>query len=275
MILFPNCKINLGLRVLRKRPDGYHDISTVMVPVAWTDVLEIVPASGFETTLTVTGNGVACSPHDNLVMKAYRKVAEAVPGLPPVDIYLRKIIPDGAGLGGGSSDASFTVIGLNSIFQLDLSYSQMAEITSAIGADCPFFIYNHVMSASGTGTEFAPCHVDLSDRWIVIVKPDESVSTREAYSGVRPDDSGLMPFEIVNRSVAEWSGLLVNDFERSVFMSCPAVADVKRRMVEAGAAYASMSGSGSAVYGLFDDEAAARRASGLFAGMKSFVSKMN
>ena len=139
MILFPNAKINLGLDILRRRPDGYHDIETVMIPVPWCDVLEIVPAKGSETTLTVSGRRVDCPPEKNLVMKAYRALAETVE-LPPVDIFLRKIIPDGAGLGGGSADAAFTLRGLNELFALGLSDSRLAEIAAGLGADCPFFI---------------------------------------------------------------------------------------------------------------------------------------
>ena len=185
MITFPNAKINLGLDILRRREDGYHDIETVMVPVPWHDVLEIVPAKGEETTLTVTGRHVDCPPEKNLVMKAYRALEREV-SLPPVDIYLRKIIPDGAGLGGGSADASFTLRALNELFALGYNDEQLARVASTLGADCPFFIYNRPMLCTGTGTDMEPIDVDLQGLDILIAKPDVSVPTAAAYSHTTP-----------------------------------------------------------------------------------------
>lgn len=252
MILFPNAKINLGLDIVGKRPDGYHNIETVMIPVPWTDVLEIVPAEGKESTLTVSGRKVDCPTEKNLVMRAFRAL-ESEFGLPPVDIYLRKIIPDGAGLGGGSADAAFTLKGLNSLFELGLTDERLAETAAKLGADCPFFINNRPMLCTGIGTDFSPVDVDLSGYSIVIVKPQVSVPTAQAYSRVTPAmPSRHIADVLAESSVDGWQATLKNDFEASVFPLYPLVGDIKARLIEMGAAYASMSGSGSAVYGLFD-----------------------
>lgn len=264
MLQFPNAKINLGLDILRRRPDGYHDIETVMWPVGWCDVLEIVPSDSPSTTLTVTGRTVACPPEKNLVMKAYNALAERVGGLPPVDIYLRKIIPDGAGLGGGSSDASFTLKILNEMFSLGLTDEELAEVAAHLGADCPFFIYNRPMLATGTGTDLTPVDVDLEGLHTVIVKPPVSVPTAAAYSAVTPAVPEVPLIERLSLPVEEWQGKVVNDFEPSVFPAYPAVAEVKRRLMDAGAVYVSMSGSGSAVYALFRDDKLAEEVSRLF-----------
>ncbi|MCM1504126.1 MAG: 4-(cytidine 5'-diphospho)-2-C-methyl-D-erythritol kinase [Muribaculum sp.] len=252
MILFPNAKINLGLNVVRKRPDGYHDLSTLFYPVGWCDILEIVPSDKECTTLHVSGRGVDCPPDKNLVMKAYTALSEVV-GLPPVDIYLHKVIPDGAGLGGGSSDAAFTLVGLNRMFSLGLSDSALAEVAVSVGADCPFFVYNRPMLASGIGDIFSSTDLSLSGFVLAIVKPDEYVSTKEAYAGVSP----CLPLheisDIVSKPVYDWSDSLVNDFEVSIFPGHPAIASLKSRLYELGALYASMSGSGASVYGIFAD----------------------
>lgn len=251
MILFPNAKINLGLDILFKREDGYHEVVTAMTPVGWHDILEIVPARGTETTLTTSGRPVNCPAEKNLVMKAYRAMAEAV-SLPPVDIYLRKIIPDGAGLGGGSADAAFMLRGLNELFTLGFSDDRLAQIASSIGADCPFFIYNRPMLATGTGTALSPIDINLDGLTAVIVKPAEGVTTATAYSRVTPSIPDKALPETVCLPVAEWRGRLKNDFEPSVFPLLPQVAAIKNHLDEMGAVYSSMSGSGSAVYGLFE-----------------------
>ena len=253
MILFPNAKINIGLNILRRRADGYHDIATVMYPIPWTDILEIVPAKGPDTSLTVTGRGVACSPDKNLVMKAYRALDDFTP-LPPVDIYLHKIIPDGAGLGGGSADAAFTLSGLNSMFALGLSEAKLEEIAATIGADCPFFISNTPRLCTETGTTMSGCPLSLAGMTVAVVKPAVSVPTAAAYAGVTPKES-TPPLEELLESFqpAEWEGRIVNDFEASVFASYPVVGEIKDALRRRGAIYTSMSGSGSAVYALFDD----------------------
>lgn len=254
MILFPNAKINLGLDILRRRPDGYHDISTVMIPVPWCDVLEIVPSTSGNTTLTTSGRTVDCPPEKNLVMKAYRALAEEVGGLPAVDIYLRKIIPDGAGLGGGSADASFTLRGLNEMFETGLDDEALAAIASRIGADCPFFIYNRPMLCTGTGTTMRPIDIpSLKGFLLALVKPDASVPTAKAYAGVTPAMPEVELENLIERFPHE--PRIKNDFEASIFPSYPVIADVKARLEkDFGAVYASMSGSGSSVYAIIPAE---------------------
>lgn len=253
MIVFPNAKINLGLDILSRRPDGYHEISTVMAPVGWHDVLEVVPSRGGKTTLTVSGNTVDCPPEKNLVMKAYRAMAELVEGLPAVDIYLRKIIPDGAGLGGGSADAAFTIRALNTLFSLDFPDEKLAEVAASIGADCPFFIYNKPMMATGIGTDLAPAVLpsDIYRMKLAIVKPPVGVSTARAYAGVSPARPAVELADAISRPFSEWNGTVKNDFEKSVFAAAPEIEAVKRGLAEMGAVYVSMSGSGSAVYAFF------------------------
>jgi len=253
MILFPNAKINIGLYITSRRNDGYHNLETLFFPVGWQDILEIVPAKGTQTTLTVSGNAVECPPEKNLVMKAYAALNEAIP-LPPVDIYLHKIIPDGAGLGGGSSDAAFTLKGLNELFRLELTDEQLAAIAAKIGADCPFFIYNRPMLAKGTGNEFTSIDIDLSGKMIAIIKPRESVSTREAYSGVTPTAPEFDLTTAIRTDIKEWRGKISNDFEKSIFPAHPAIESVKEQLYALGADYASMSGSGTAVYGIFQSD---------------------
>lgn len=273
MILFPNAKINLGLNIVSKREDGYHNIETVMYPVKWCDVLEIVPAKGNETTLTVTGRHVDCPPEKNLVMKAYRLLGEQT-DLPAVDIYLRKIIPDGAGLGGGSADASFTLIGLNRLFNLGLSDDRLAEIASRIGADCPFFIYNRPMLATGIGTDFSSVDFAPDGYSIAIVKPDVSVPTAKAYSGVTPQESAHSLTDSLKLPFSQWHGKVKNDFEPSVFAAYPTIARVKETLQQMGAEYVSMSGSGSAVYGIFKGDILSEELESQFPGYDIFTGKL-
>lgn len=272
MILFPGCKINLGLNVLRKRADGYHDIETVMMPVGWTDVLELLPSQADDVRLTVLGRRIDCEPEKNLVVKAFRTV-QRVCDIPPVDIVLQKIVPDGAGLGGGSADAASTVKGLNELFALGLSDAKMVEITATIGADCPFFIFNRPMLATGTGTKLSP--VDLSvirGLSLLIVKPEStSVSTAQAYRGITPSLPQVPVAELTELGIDEWQGRLVNDFEKSIFPLAPEVGRVKDVMMRCGAFYSSMSGPGSAVYGIFADESQARRAAREFSGCPLYI----
>lgn len=256
MIKFTTCKINIGLNVINRRDDGYHNLSTVMVPVDWGDVLEIVPAKGTETTLTTLGREIQCVPEQNLVMKAY-KALNQVKELPPVDIYLQKIVPDGAGLGGGSADAAFTLTLLNEMFNLGLSLDELAEIASTLGADCPLFIYNRPMLATGTGTTLKPVDIDLSGCHILIVKPAESVSTAAAYRGVKPS-LWEKPLETMIDDLIKHCP--ANDFEDSVFPQLPELERIKQIISETGAVMASMSGSGSALYGIYDSMEKARYA---------------
>lgn len=256
MIVFPNAKINLGLNILSKRDDGYHNIETIMLPIGWCDALEIVESEDSDTDLTVSGNKIDCDPEKNLVMKAYR-IMQAEFNLPPVHIYLYKNIPDGAGLGGGSSDAAFTLKLLNSYFKLNLPDEKLADYAAQLGADCPFFIFNRPMLATGIGTELHD--IDLSaiqNKSVVVAKaPNTFVSTAEAYGKVRPHDSGFDLASFVNsHDVNMWMHNVKNDFEEGVFSLQPKIAELKERMLELGAEYAAMSGSGSAVFGIFDND---------------------
>lgn len=273
MILFPNCKINLGLNIVARRPDGYHDIETVMVPVPWCDILEIVPAPDGELRLVTTGNPVDCPMEKNLVVKAFR-VVERDYDIPPVHIFLHKIIPDGAGLGGGSADASFTIIGLDRLFNLGMTQERMAQLASEIGADCPFFIYNRPRMATGIGTVFSDIDLNLSGLWVVIAKPPVSVPTREAYAGVTPHLPEHDLAVSVRQPVEQWQGVVRNDFEPGIFSLHGEVEAVKRRMLESGALYAAMSGSGSAVFGLFADREQAAAAQRGFEKICSFMGKI-
>lgn len=277
MIYFPNAKINLGLNVIRRRPDGYHDLLTVMVPVMWRDVLEAVPARGESTTITVTGRGVQCPPEKNLVIKAFRALeAEAGP-LPPVDFYLEKIIPDGAGLGGGSADASFALKAVDELLQLNLGNELLEKVAARVGADCPFFIADRPALCTGTGTDMAPIEIPyLAGYSIAIAKRrGESVSTAAAYAAVKPREPRFNPAEVLQMPVSEWRDRLVNDFEDGVFAALPATGALKEHFYSCGAVYSAMSGSGAAVFGIFDDEASARRAASDLVDCDTFVGQLS
>lgn len=251
MITFPNAKINIGLHITARRPDGYHDIETLFYPISLNDILEIVPASGKETTLSVTGIAVGGETEDNLVMRAYR-LLQRLYDLPPVEMHLHKIIPFGAGLGGGSSDAAFALRMLRDLFALPLSDDDLARQASKLGADCPFFIYNRPLMATGIGDCFSPIDFSLRGKYIVLVKPPVSVATAEAYSRVVPALPAQSLREKLSSPIDKWRNNIVNDFERSVFPAHPRIAAVKQQLYELGAVYAAMSGSGSTVFGIFD-----------------------
>ncbi len=226
----------------------------------WRDVLEIVPAKGPDTTLTVSGRSVDCPAEKNLVMKAYRALNEVTP-LPAVDIYLRKVIPDGAGLGGGSADAAFTLSALNNLFALGLDKSQLAGIASSLGADCPFFIHNRPMLATRTGIELSEIELpQLSGLTMLIVKPDIRISTAVAYSGVKPKTPSTPLCRLLDMPVETWRGAVHNDFELSLKEIFPELNQIKDELYDRGAVYASLSGSGSALYGLFKSDKMAEQA---------------
>ena len=269
MITFPNAKVNLGLNIVERRPDGYHNIETVFYPIPLTDVLEIVPATG-ETSLTCYGNSVDCPAEKNLVMRAYRLLQERY-DLPPVEMYLYKHIPDGAGLGGGSSDAAHALVMLNKMFELDLTDAERAAMAVTLGADCAFFIYNRPMMATGIGDVLSPVEVDLKGKNLLLVKPPVGVDTRTAYSRVTPQVPEMALTDIISRPVASWDGLLINDFEPSVFTALPQLWLIKASLIDAGAQYAAMSGSGSTVFGIFDSDNLAEKAADTFADCATFV----
>lgn len=253
MLLFPNAKINLGLNILSRRPDKYHDISTVFYPVGWSDALEVIPAEDDqkECRLHLSGLPVDGDVQDNLVVKAYRMLTQDYT-LPSVEVYLHKAIPFGAGLGGGSADASCMLRLLRDLFSLPLSDDGLAVYAARLGADCPFFIYNRPMLAEGIGERLSPIDISLRGYFLVLVKPEISVSTAEAYSLVTPAVPSLSLPDVLSQPVGEWKELLVNDFEKSVFEHYPVLSRLKQQLYDKGAAYVSMSGSGSTMYGLFE-----------------------
>ncbi len=252
MILKANCKINLGLDVLRRRADGFHDLETVMVPVEGLyDVVELrrtaVPGAVFRSE----GLAVDCRDEDNLCLKAFRLMRDRY-GVDGVEIRLDKRVPFGAGLGGGSSDATAVVVGLDRLFELHLSEAELIDCAAALGSDTAFFVRNTPQLCSGRGERMTPFALDLGGLTLAIVKPDEGVSTREAYAGVRPRVPEVPLSERLRRPVAEWQGRVGNDFELHIFAAHPAIRQARDRLLAAGALYAAMSGSGSAVFGLFD-----------------------
>lgn len=271
MVRFTDCKINIGLDVLRRRTDGYHDIVTAMVPVPWHDVVEIVPSAKGVNLLTVYGRKVDCSPEDNLVMKAARLMQERY-DVPALDIGLQKIVPDGAGLGGGSGDATACIMLINDMYSLGLDIPEIASLSARLGADCPFFAYNRPMLATGTGTTLEPIDIDLSGLTLLIAKPQgASVSTRQAYASLKPSVPERQLDQLLRLPVEQWQGLIKNDFETTIFAAAPQVRAVKETMLASGAIYASMSGSGAAVYGLFRDASAASEVQALLTACDTFT----
>ena len=248
MICFPNAKINLGLHITGKRPDGYHSIESVFYPVPLTDALEVVVSE--KTTFTQTGVQLGIMPDDNLVMKAYALMAEKYK-LPAIDIYLKKAIPSGAGLGGGSADAAFMLKLLCEFYKLPASEQHLLEMAAILGADCPFFIHNKPLLATGFGNIFQPCEVSLKGYVLCIVKPPFSISTKEAYSGVIPKKPDFSLQNLSALPVFEWKTVLKNDFEPNMVKRYPFIGRIKDDLYAMGAEYASMTGSGSAVYGIF------------------------
>jgi 4-diphosphocytidyl-2-C-methyl-D-erythritol kinase len=250
MISFPNAKINLGLHVVSKRPDGYHNIETVFYPINLCDALEIVPVEG-KTIFTLSGLPIDGNSDNNLVMKAFN-LLKCDYDLPETAIYLHKNIPFGAGLGGGSSDAAEMLKLLNAFAGLNLSIEQLEKYAAQIGADCPFFIRNKPVFAQGTGNDFTPINLSLQGYYLVLVKPDIPVSTKAAYARIDPKQPDYPLLETIQRPVNEWKTRLTNDFETGVFEQYPEIEAIKRKLYTLGAIYASMSGSGSSVFGIFE-----------------------
>ena len=294
MILFPNAKINLGLHVVGKRTDGFHDIETVFYPVGLCDILEIITVGEGETVFTSSGIPIPGPTASNLCIKALNQLSSYIPhptshiphptshilhpashiphptthnlhpashiphptthNPPPLHIHLHKSIPMGAGLGGGSSDGAYTIKLVDKLFKLNLSMEQMEAIARKLGSDCAFFIRNKPVLASGKGDQFSACSVDLSQYYIVVVKPDIHVATSDAYGMLTPEKPGKILPEILSQPIESWKNELVNDFEGAVFSRFPEIGKIKQKFYEKGALYASMSGSGSAVYGIFSEK---------------------
>ncbi|MEN9443622.1 MAG: 4-diphosphocytidyl-2-C-methyl-D-erythritol kinase [Bacteroidota bacterium] len=248
MIAFPNAKINLGLHIVAKRPDGFHNIETIFYPIPINDALEFVPSH--QTSLHTTGIEIDAPMEQNLVYKAY-KLLEIAFKLPPVSIHLHKSIPSGAGLGGGSADAAFMLRMLNEYFELKQSNIQLQEFARKLGSDCAFFIDNIPTFAYGKGDQFSPLSLNLRDYYLVLVKPPIHVSTAQAYAGVKPQTSATSLSEQIRQSPETWRGKLINDFEGGIFVQYPEIQAIKTQLYDMGATYAAMSGSGSSVFGLF------------------------
>jgi len=284
MIVFPEAKINIGLFVTRRREDGYHILQTLFYPIDWCDALEIleqqpianksakyrkeyVETKDNKVQWHQTGITVDCDPEQNLCVKAYRLLQERYPNIPSVEMHLQKQIPFGAGLGGGSSDGAHALLLLRNLFNLDISNNDLEAIAARMGADCAFFCRcgNQINTANngnqmqsqyceGVGHELQPHPLTLKGKYIVVVKPPFGVSTREAYSGVHPSMPEISLDKLLQLPINDWKNFVHNDFEDSVFPLHPALAEAKRKLYDHGALYASMSGSGSALFGIFDSE---------------------
>ncbi|MDO9510485.1 MAG: 4-(cytidine 5'-diphospho)-2-C-methyl-D-erythritol kinase [Bacteroidales bacterium] len=255
MIVFPNAKINLGLYVTSKRPDNYHNLETVFYPIPLKDVLEVLPSeklSFHSYGIPIPGNQDA-----NLCIKAWRLIQNDF-DITPVEIHLLKNIPMGAGLGGGSSDASFMLLLLNEMFQLSLSKIQLKEYAIKLGSDCPFFIENRPVFATGRGEIMERILLNLGNLFITMVYPEIHVSTAEAFHNLKPQTANFELQKFSELPISQWAGTIENIFEHQVFRLHPAIAEVKQELYKAGAVYAAMSGSGSAVYGLFESEEQAK-----------------
>jgi len=254
MICFPHGKINLGLAVTEKRPDGYHNLETVFYPVPFCDALEILPAPAGQNTdtITITGHPVEGDPESNLCIRAVKLLRSEYPELPYQRIYLHKVIPMGAGLGGGSADGTFTLTALNKRYRLGLSPEKLIALALQLGSDCPFFVLNQPAAGAGRGEILRPLPLDLSGYTLVLVNPGIHVSTAKAFSGIHPARPVESPETVVKSPVAEWKDRLINDFEATVFPQFPRIAELKEFLYRNGAVYAAMSGTGSTVFGLFD-----------------------
>ena len=248
------CKINIGLRVVRRREDGYHDLQTVMYPVRGLfDVVDVERTASGNVEFEGRGIVVDCPAEKNLCVRAARLMQQRY-GVGGVRITLDKRVPFGAGLGGGSSDATAVIRGINTLYNLQLDNETLVSLAAELGSDTPFFVYNTPMYCTGRGEIMTPVEVNLCGWWLAVAKPAEGVSTAEAYSGVKPQLPEDDLCELLMRPVVEWQGSVSNDFEHHILASHPAIAELKQAMLDAGASYASMSGSGSAVFGLFDHE---------------------
>ena len=256
MLTFPNAKINLGLNITEKRPDGYHNLETIFYPIPVEDALEIniLNEGNTKFRLHQAGLEIAGEAENNLVVKAYR-LLDAEFNLPPVDIHLFKRIPLGAGLGGGSADGAFMLKLLNEKFGLGLTDEALEDYAARLGADCAFFIKNRPTYAEGIGNIFSPVTLSLEGYQIWLVKPDVFVSTKDAFAKIKPHRPAPSLKQVIELPIEEWKGHMVNDFEESVFPQFPAIGAIKEEMYRQGAIYASMSGSGSSVYGLFKADA--------------------
>lgn len=256
MLCFPNAKINIGLNILERRPDGFHNIETLFYPITLSDILEVIVNDQPEDTkieLITTGQDIPGNVESNLCVKAYNLLDKDF-DLPPVKLYLHKLVPMGAGLGGGSSDGAYTLTLLNQEFELGLTNEQLAAYAAHLGSDCAFFIENKPAMGTGKGNILTKVPVNLAGNYLVLVKPPVFVGTAEAYAGVTPCKPETSIEELIKLPLNSWKNKAVNDFEKSVFAKHPEIEAVKDKLYTSGAMYASMTGSGSSVYGIFEQE---------------------
>jgi len=254
MLCFPNAKINIGLNIIERRPDHYHNIETVFYPIPLTDILEIIKndhAAGEKAKFISTGINIPGEPGCNLCVKAYTLLDKDY-NLPPVKIHLHKIIPTGAGLGGGSADGAFTLSLLNRLFELNLTNEQLIRYAENLGSDCPFFIINKPAFGTEKGNRLQNIGLNLSAYYFVLIKPLVFIGTAEAYKGVMPFKPEKSVDMLIGLPLNQWKDMVINDFEKSIFPNHPVIKEIKDELYQAGALYASMTGSGSAVYGIFE-----------------------
>ena len=252
MVVFPNAKINLGLDVVAKRNDGFHDIETVFYPINLCDVLEIVETKNSTSSFLNSGIEIDTPSDNNLCIKALNILKKDFP-IPEVDIFLYKKIPFGAGLGGGSANAANVLMLLNKMFLLNIDDEKLMQYAAQLGSDCAFFIKNKPMLAQGRGEILQSANVDLSGYYFVLIKPNLSINTAQAYANIKPQQPEISIENIVTKSIEDWKYFLKNDFEPNVFAQFPEIKKIKETLYSKGAIYASMSGTGSSVYGIFND----------------------
>jgi 4-diphosphocytidyl-2-C-methyl-D-erythritol kinase len=251
MVAFPNCKINLGLKILRRREDGYHDLETIFYPLPVRDILEAVRST--ELQFTATGRAIPGDPGDNLTIRAWQLLRRNYPELPFVHIHLHKQIPIGGGLGGGSADGAFMLQLLNRQFQLGVPDDQLAAYAGQLGSDCPFFLINRPCLGRGRGDLLEPIDIDLSGYSFLLVDPGIHISTAQAFSRSRPNDRRPALLSLISRPVDQWRGAIVNDFEEPLLEDFPVLGQIKEKLYARGALYAGLSGSGSCLYGIFEN----------------------
>jgi 4-diphosphocytidyl-2-C-methyl-D-erythritol kinase len=252
MIVFPNCKINLGLNIVEKRNDGYHNLETVFFPIPIKDILEILPSKSVETTFTQSGLSIAGTTNNNICIKAYHLLKSDFPTLPAIQMHLHKIIPMGAGLGGGSADGTFALQIINELFNLKIPSEKLIQYSLQLGSDCPFFIHNKPCFARSRGELMELIDLDLSNYKIVVINPGIHISTAWAFSNITPTLPNISIRDIIKRPIENWKNELHNDFETPAINEFPIIGNIKDQLYEQGAVYASMTGSGSTLFGIFE-----------------------
>ena len=253
MVVFPNAKINLGLNICNKRADGYHEISSVFFPIPLFDALEIAENNTDSINFSSEGIEIPSDAKGNLVFQAYELLKRDY-NIPGIEAILVKHIPIGAGMGGGSADASFMLTALNQLFELNISNEKLEVYAKQLGADCPFFIDNRPKLVTGIGEIMSPIDLDLKGKHLWVINPEIHISTKEAYAGVQPKTPEINIEEIIKTPIEQWKNQLVNDFENSIFPNYPEIEKLKKDLYNCGALYAAMTGSGSTVFGIFDEK---------------------